>query len=464
MVIARPALWLLLALTLLGAQVACAMRGGTGESGYPASPSPAAAPAPTTGSVSAPAAPRAPVKPAPRQLPAFDREPTVGVLLSTGPAVSFTLLVPGQAGGRRLAPGTYRAALAGGEVTLNGESAGAAPLTISVAGEGPRFSATLVPPFGKPQSLRFAGEPVLLAGPRGIALIERIPLEGYLAGVVGTEMTPTWPLEALKAQAIAARSYAASRWVARFDRPWQLHWHYSVDMAYAGVPAKAQPKVAQALAQTRGSTLMYRNLPVPALFHASSGGATENVANVWGNLTGADGVTAMGGVMPSVADPANEAGCKGLKQAATHWRWKSDIPLSEITTGLKAWAAENNERPQVGTVTQVATASRFPDSGRVATLTITHKLAGKTTTFTMPAHQFRMAVSPLDVPSTFWDRCVMAKGREGKPGLLVLAGRGFGHGVGLSQVSAWQMAKDGIAAAAITARFYPGATLTECYR
>ena len=114
-------------------------------------------------------------------------------------------------------------------------------------------------------------------------------------------------------------------------------------------------------------------------------------------------------------------------------------------------------------MTEIRPAERFADSGRVATLTITHKLDSKTRTFTMPAHHFRMAVSPMDVPSTSWDRCVMAKSRDGKSTMLVLAGRGFGHGVGLSQVSAWQMAKDGVAAAAITARFYPGATLTKCY-
>ena len=462
MLIARPLLWLMLALTILGAQVACALRREA-----PNSPAAASSEQPSPGPVEQPQLPGSavlpPPKPAPRQLPAFDREPTVGVLLAEGAEVSFNLLVPGQIGGLRLTPGPHRASLAGSNVTIDGQNAGAAPLTIAVSGAGPHFSATLIPPFGKPQALRFAGEPQLVVGTRGLALVERIPLESYLAGVIGTEMTPTWPLEALKAQAIAARSYAASRWVARFDRPWQLHWHFSVDMAYAGVPAKAQPKVAQALAETRGSTLMYRNLPVPALFYASSGGVTESAANVWANLTGADGSTPMAGVMPSVADPANEAGCKGLKETATHWRWKSDIPLSEITQDLKSWATETNQRLTIGTVTEIRPAERFADSGRVSTLTITHKLDGKTRTFTMPAHHFRMAVSPMDVPSTFWDRCVMAKSRDGKSATLVLAGRGFGHGVGLSQVSAWQMAKDGVAAAAITARFYPGATLTKCY-
>ena len=458
MLIVRPLVWLALALTLLGAQVACAIRSEPSTQGYPGNPvSAGAPPIPEHGTPTAVAP-----TPPPRRLPTLDREPTVGVLLSDGPEVVFTLLRPARASGQALASGEYRASIGNGQVLVNGSPFGSAPLIIAQDDASrPGFSATLTPPFGKPQRLQFAGTAVLAASKRGVALIERLPLERYLAGVVGAEMTPTWPLEALKAQAIAARSYAAARWMARSELPWQLHWHYAVDMAYAGVPSKAQPQVVQAVAQTRGQVLMYQNLPVPALFHASSGGRTEAADNLWSGLKGADGRTVMTPVMPSVDDPAAEAGCAGLRQVATHWRWKSDIPMSQITRALQGWSREAADRPRFGVVTEVRPDQRFADSGRVQSLAITHKRDGRSRTDSMSAQAFRLAVSPLDIPSTWWDRCVTAKA---KGGTLVLAGRGFGHGVGLSQVSAWQLAKQGVAAARIVAVFYPGAVLSACYR
>ena len=249
MLIARPLMWLALALSLLGAQVACAMRSTTEpqwSEAYlePSSQSPNAEPGgPSTVDTVTPTAPR--------RLPSLDNEPLIGVLLADGPEVVFTLLRAAQAGGSTVASGEYRARIAGGQVVLNGTALGPAPLTLTFgAGVTPSFQATLVPTFGKPQRLQFSGEAHIAASTRGISLIERLPMERYLAGVVGTEMTPNWPLEALKSQAIVARSYAAARWMVRSYLPWQLHWHYAVDMAYAGVPTKAQPLVVQALAQT----------------------------------------------------------------------------------------------------------------------------------------------------------------------------------------------------------------------
>jgi SpoIID/LytB domain protein len=71
-----------------------------------------------------------------------------------------------------------------------------------------------------------------------------------------------------------------------------------------------------------------------------------------------------------------------------------------------------------------------------------------------------MAIGPVRVRSVLWDRCVIA---SKPPGYLVLEGRGFGHGCGLSQVSAWQLARQGLAPEAIVARFYAGAKIERRY-
>jgi len=327
---------------------------------------------------------------------------------------------------------------------------------LSVAAGQPTFSATLAPPFGKPPTLKFSGQLVLRGTGSRVELIERLPLERYLAGVLPVEMNPSWPTGALAAQAIAARSYACTRWLERFDQPWQLHWHYTVDMAYGGWRA-ATPNVAAALSATRGRVLITRGMPVLAFFHASSGGTTEAAGNLWPELRGADGRTAITPVMGVADDPAAGPGAMGLGLTATHQRWKADVPLADITAGLQAWAAEKpGQRPTFGTVTGVKPGRRFADSKRVATVIISHSRGKKTVETAISGNEFRLAVGPVVVRSTAWDRCVVAA-KNG--GILVLEGHGFGHGVGLSQVSAWWLAQQGVPADQIVTRFYPGAEL-----
>jgi peptidoglycan hydrolase-like amidase len=237
-------------------------------------------------------------------------------------------------------------------------------------------------------------------------------------------------------------------------------------MAYAGVSPRANATVRQALDETRGWMLQLGPNPVPALFYACSGGRTESAANVFGEMLANMGMRGMAAAMPSVDDPAAEGGAAGLRMTATHWRWKATIPLADIGSGLAAWSREHPERRlQLGTVLDVRVAGRFADSGRVSEVGIRERVPapggrGREVTVTFPAMDFRMAVGPGLVRSTWWDRCVTATGHGGA---LVLAGRGFGHGVGLSQVSAWQLAQHGASAEDILGRFYPGAQLVRRY-
>ena len=413
--------------------------------------------APTTSLAGQSRAPAAPAAPKVRVLPDLRSEPTVRVFLAQSPAIVFTLdLAATLTDGRRLAPGVHRAQAVGGTLVLDGvPMAAESALQMPVADR--RFSAELDPPYGRNQTLAFAGTPVLRLAGTQAQLLEELPMESYLAGVLPTEMNPKWPVAALSAQAVAARSYASAKYLERFDKPWQLHWHFSVDMAYAGVTAKRSSNVTEALRRTRGQVLMYRNLPVPALFHACSGGATESASNVWPTLSGADRLTSMTGQMPTVTDAAAEAGAVALGMRRTHWRWKVNIPLPTITRDLQDWARTHPEdKLTFGTVSGIAVDSRTADSGRVAQVAITHKLDGRTKRTLISAPDFRMAVDPGEVRSTWWDSCSVA---SSKGGILVLSGRGFGHGVGLSQVSAWQMATEGRSEAEICNRFYPQALI-----
>jgi SpoIID/LytB domain protein len=319
------------------------------------------------------------------------------------------------------------------------------------------FKATVVAPNGRSEELTLAGLPELHLDPTGyqVQLVERIGLENYLVGVVAKEMAPSWPREALKAQAVVARSYAADRYLKNWRQPWQLHWHYIVDMAYPGFLAKAGA-AREAVAETRGELLMYGEMPLPTLFHASSGGRTASLADVKPNLTMCDGVTDPAPAMMPVDDAAAKEGARNLNLSRTHWQWSVSLPLATVEAALKKWsAARPTERPALGDLRSVRIAATTTTSGRVAMVAVSHRLNGRDLVASIPGNDFRLAIGPGEIRSTLWTSCEINKGQ------LTIQGRGFGHGVGLSQISAWQMAKSGVRADDILRHFYSGATLTR---
>ncbi len=120
----------------------------------------------------------------------------------------------------------------------------------------------------------------LTLAPSGAAvrIVDVVPIEQYLRGVVPAEMPSGWKPEALRAQAIAARSYAlrSIRPTAPFDV-----FGDTRSQAYGGVAAEA-PATDAAVARTAGVVITYRGAIIPAFFAASDGGHTESVQNVWG--------------------------------------------------------------------------------------------------------------------------------------------------------------------------------------
>lgn len=118
----------------------------------------------------------------------------------------------------------------------------------------------------------------LLASGAGVDVVNETTLDLYLLGVVPAEMSPTWPMEALRAQAIAARSYAARRLhpaTGTFDL-----FDDSRTQVYRG-SAGEKPGSSAAVASTTGQILMSGTAIVEALFHSDDGGATENNENVY---------------------------------------------------------------------------------------------------------------------------------------------------------------------------------------
>jgi len=115
---------------------------------------------------------------------------------------------------------------------------------------------------------------------RGITVIEILPLEEYLYGVIPLEISPAWPVEAVKAQAVAARTYALYN-TGKHDKDGFDLCNTTDCQVYGGREAE-DPRGNWGVDATRGMVVTYKNKLIPTYFHSSSGGYTENIENVWG--------------------------------------------------------------------------------------------------------------------------------------------------------------------------------------
>lgn len=112
-----------------------------------------------------------------------------------------------------------------------------------------------------------------------LTVVNSLPLEQYLLGVVPSEMPPKWNIEAHKAQAIAARSYALANLNKRGSKGYDLK-DTPLDQAYGGASSETE-QTTRAVLSTRGEVLTYENKIIPAYYHASSGGKTFSAGQVW---------------------------------------------------------------------------------------------------------------------------------------------------------------------------------------
>ena len=126
------------------------------------------------------------------------------------------------------------------------------------------------------------GAPIRIAGPGGV--VSEVPLERYLAGVLAKEVHADWPLEALKAQAVASRTYALYRKEHPRDPLFDVYSDVS-DQVFAG-EAKPSRRIVQAVLETEGEILNHEGTLFPAFFHSCCGGGGEAGGSGWGGGNG----------------------------------------------------------------------------------------------------------------------------------------------------------------------------------
>jgi stage II sporulation protein D len=271
-------------------------------------------------------------------------------------------------------------------------------------------------------------------------LINLLPLELYVAGVVAAEVSPDWPLEALKAQAVVSRTFAYRKMLAAREQPYDVR---DTVMDQRFLLSDPHPAVERAVRGTRDQLILYRNRPIEAFFHSCSGGRTERSGSVFqADLP----------YLQSVPDPF----CTDERSA-----WSATFDLARVdravascleTPGDPASWTEGSGTPGEGrSVLQEIRMGRRTSSGRVGEFVLLFS-GGKQAT--VPGNRFRLAVGPREMKSLLITRMSHER-RDGRV-LVTFQGRGYGHGVGMSQWGAYHMAVRGYDYRRIIAHYYRG--------
>ena len=291
-----------------------------------------------------------------------------------------------------------------------------APVTVAAAGrffgvDGRAFAPTalLVEPIGGGW-VRLDGRPY-----RGVLRLHRepggrlmavnvLPLEEYVRGVMRAEIAPDWPLEAMKAQAVVARTYALYGVLTSGEAPYDLT-ATTASQLYAGAWGE-DTRSDEAVRGTRGVVLTYEGMIIPAFYHSASGGMTEDAVEVWEKR------------YPFIVGVPDS-----FSAGAPHHLWEETLPEETLRRRLAAGGYA------LGVIQSIEPDGRSR-SGRIQRLLIRHASG----LLTLEAKVFRHLVGAEVLRSTNFT--VLQNGTG-----FTFVGKGWGHGVGMSQWGAKGMAE-----------------------
>jgi stage II sporulation protein D len=262
----------------------------------------------------------------------------------------------------------------------------------------------------------------------GLVVVNEVPLEEYLVGVVRAEAGEKWPLEALRAQAIVARTYAAYHRTLSAAKPYHL-LASTAHQQYAGRVPAASP-IWGAVGETAGQVLLWEGDVFPAFYHTESGGYTEDPRTVFAARN-------MPGLKPVRCE---------FSTGSPHFYWALDVRLTDLTEILR------RHDIVLGTVTAIDITERTP-SLRAAVVTV-HGGRGSAR---LRGNDFRRMIGYDTFKSTLFAVAVDSQWAR-------FSGRGYGHGVGMCQWGAKGMAEQGHSARQILEFYYPGAVLSTLDR
>ncbi len=305
--------------------------------------------------------------------------------------------------------GAHAVAARGAQVLLDGEPV-ASPL---LAGAPVRLDGRELP-----------GRVEIWTENGALVVVNALDLEDYVAAVVASEVPAGWPAEALRAQAVAARTFAVAQKVAQGPSA-RAHLGASMlDQVYKGA-AHPESGALKAAHSTAGEVLTFGSAPIAAYFSASCGGASESGEAAFHLAPGTTPYLAAG-------EPDGDAR-----------EWTVRVPLAELTEAL---------RERLGGEVRGLTVTARTASGRARSVRVEVSSGPRA----LPAVELRQLLGYKRLPSLLFD--VSMEGGE-----AVFRGRGSGHGVGLCQWGARGRAMRGGTYREILAHYYPGAELRRMY-
>ncbi|HEY2029532.1 MAG TPA: SpoIID/LytB domain-containing protein [Myxococcales bacterium] len=265
----------------------------------------------------------------------------------------------------------------------------------------------------------------VFAGANGaLEAVNALDLEDYVAAVVASEVPASWPLDALRAQAVAARTFAVAQKIAQGPAA-RAHLGASVlDQVYK---ATAHPAAAAARAahDTAGEVLTFGAAPIAAYFSASCGGVSETAEAAFHVASG---------TTPYLHGSDHDEDEHG---------WTVKIPVAELDHAL---------RKRIGAEARGLAVLRRTASGRADALSVATARGNRP----LPAVELRQLLGYQRLPSLLFEV-------EMSDGAAVFRGRGSGHGVGLCQWGARGRAMEGEGYREILAHYYPGAEIRRMY-
>lgn len=309
--------------------------------------------------------------------------------------------------------------VAGDRVTFR---AGDQDLRLWLARSSRNGNGSSVQSGGERSMVQVSGHVQLVRRGKGFWVINQVDLEEYVKGVVPSEVSSSWHPEMLKAQAVAARTYALYQQMLSATREYDVAASIQ-DQVYRGRQG-IDERIEQAVESTKGLVITHQGAPIYAAFSSTAAGLTEDSMVVWSKD------------LPYL---------KGVECP-----FDLESPLYQWKASFKLEVLEQSLRQQGFAVGTIATFTPlvYSRAGRVATIRILHSKGE----LILRGEDLRKAVGYTVVPSTQFT--IESFGPD-----IVLAGYGAGHAVGLCQWGAKELAELGYSFSSILRYYYPGTEL-----
>ena len=313
-----------------------------------------------------------------------------------------------------------------------------------------------------------------------LTVINELNIEEYLYGIMKMEISPSWPEEAQMSQAVVARTYALGN-LGKYRLEGFDLTSTDKDQVYAGVYGE-DPRSNQAVDKTYGQVLTFEGELAKTFYHADSGGWTEDIQNVWGESIP---------YLKSVSSPALDS---------PHQKWRLEFKAKDFRETLR------KNGLKVGKIYQILPLKITP-AGRIMLLKIEHsegelkvsasKLRSILGTSKLKSTLFKINLSgerTEEITSFLSSENIVLFNKEGKeevtlnrivllsarekvkggdkvsaltivkiPATIKFSGKGWGHGVGMSQWGAKGLAEQGYTHQQILEHYYPGTRLKRWY-